>query len=264
MQHHKWQSDLFFQYPRNTVATSEGKVEMPILYYDNSVMMALFRVDSNKAQALVAEQGLQVVRTLGGKALAGLAFYQYRDTSIGVYNEVGVAIAVVPSGTKAPRYPLVSMLNTLDKAPVGFCILDLPVTTPAACAAGREIWGYPKFVTPIAFSLKGSQFDGVVTDPDTHQDLLHLSGKAGAGIPGPLLDLVLYSRHNAGLLRTLVNTRGGAHICLPGSMRATVSDSSTHPMAQRLRALGLHHARPAFVFHSHALQLRLNAGAVLP
>jgi hypothetical protein len=205
-----------------------------------------------------------VVRTLGGKALAGIAFYQYRDTSIGVYNEVGVAIAVVPSGTKAPRYPLVSMLNTLDKAPVGFCILDLPVTTPAACAAGREIWGYPKFVTPIAFSLKGSQFDGVVTDPDTHQDLLHLSGKAGAGIPGPLLDLVLYSRHNAGLLRTLVNTRGGAHICLPGSMRATVSDSSTHPMAQRLRALGLHHARPAFVFHSHALQLRLNAGAVLP
>lgn len=257
------QNELFFQYPRNAVPTSQGSVDLPILYYDNSVMMGLFRVDYDKAQALLAGQGLQAVRVVGGMALVGIAFYQYRDTSIADYNEVGVAIAVVPTGTAVPALPLLSMLNSPDKAPVGFFVVDLPVTTAAACAAGRELWGYPKFQTPIGFSLQGSRFEGTVTDPDSGAELLRLSGTAGVGMPAPLLDLVMYSRHQDRLLRTLANTRGGARACLPGSMRLQVSDSG-HPMARRLHALGLNGAKPAILFHSHALQLRLNAGAVLP
>ena len=264
MSQDKWQRDLFFQYPRNTLPTSQGEIEMPIMYYDDSVLMALFRADYDQAQALFADQGLQAVRVYGGKALVGMAFYQYRETSIADYNEAGVAIATVPNGTKVPRFPLLSLLRALDKAPIGHCVIDLPVTTPVACAAGREIWGYPKFVAPIGFSLKGSHFDGAVTDPASGKDLVRLSGKAGIGVPGPLLDLVLYSRHNGRLLRTLVNTRGGARTCLPGSLRVTVANDSLHPMAKRLHALGLHGAKPTIVFYSHALQLRLNAGAVLP
>ncbi len=255
--------EFFFQYPLTAVTTSEGQVELPILYYDNSALMALFRVDYDKAQAMVASQGLQAVRVFGGKALVALACYQYRETSIADYNETGVAIAAVPNGTQVPAFPLVSMLNSLDKAAVGFHVVDLPVTTPAACAAGFELWGLPKFVTPISFSLQGKQFDGAVTDPGTGKDLLRLSGKAGIGVPGPLLDLVLYSRNHGKLLRTLVNTRGGAQFCLPGSIRLQVADS-VHPMAQRLHALGLSNASPDLLFHTHALQLRLNAGAVLP
>jgi hypothetical protein len=93
--------------------------------------------------------------------------------------------------------------------------------------------------------------------------MVRLAGRAGPGLPAPLLDLVLYSRHRGQMLRTLVNTRGGCRACLPGSLRLRVSGSS-HPMAQRLKRLGLDNARPALVFHSHALQLRLNAGAALP
>lgn len=264
MNQHNWHADPFFQYPRTMLATSASDVAMPILYYDNSVMMALFRLDYDQAQALVADQGLQAVRIVGGKALVAIAFYEYRSTSIADYNEVGVAIAVIPAGARQPPSPLRSMLKPLDQATVGFCVVDLPVTTVAACAAGREIWGYPKFVTPIRFSLKGKAFDGAVTDPSSGADLVRLSGKAGLGVRGPLLDLVLYSRHHGQLLRTLVNTRGGAQVCLPGSLQLTVDEFSSHPMAQRLRALGLHKAKPALVFHSHALQLRLNAGAVLP
>jgi len=259
----KSQNDLFFQYPRTPFTTSEGAIDLPIFYYDDSVLMALFRVDYDKAQAMVAEQGLQAVRASGGKALVGVAFYEYRDTSIGGYNEVGLAIAVVPKATRAPRFPMLEMLKPLDMASVGYFIVDLPVTTPAACAGGREIWGYPKFVTNIGFSLRGNGFDGFVTDPDTGRNLLRLYGNAGPGLPGPLLDLVLYSRLKGQMLRALVNTRGGARICLPGSMQVEVSDSQ-HPMARHLRELGLNNARPFMLFYSHALQLRLNAGAVLP
>jgi hypothetical protein len=206
---------------------------------------------------------LQAVRFCGGKAMVVVAFYQYRETSIADYHEVGVAIAALPEGMTAPVFPTLSLFNKLDKAPVGFHVIDLPVTTPTACAAGKEIWGYPKFVTPIHFSLQGNRFDGAVTAPDSGEDMVRLAGRAGPGLPAPLLDLVLYSRHRGQMLRTLVNTRGGCRACLPGSLRLRVSGSS-HPMAQRLKRLGLDNARPALVFHSHALQLRLNAGAALP
>ena len=257
-----WQNDPFFQYPKTTFASSEGAVELPILYFDNSTLIALFWVDHARACAQVAP-GLQAVRFGNGKALVALALYEYRATSIADYREAGVAIAVVPQGVQQPAWPLLSLFRSLDKNPVGFYVVDLPVTTAAACAAGREIWGYPKFVTPIDFSLQGGHFAGAVMDPAGGAPLFTVRGKAGIAVPGPLMDLVLYSPHQGHMLRTLVNTRGGARLGLAGSMALEVSNSA-HPMAQRLVALGLQHAKPAFVSYSHALQLRLNAGAALP
>jgi len=255
--------DPFFQYPQTNYPTSQGEVAMPILYFDDSNFMAAFFVDIEKAQPLLLADGFEAIKFGNRKALAIVAFYQYRHTSIGAYNEVGVAIAAHPPALPISSSPLLSLFRHPDNNSVGFCIIDLPVTTPAACAAGREIWGYPKFVTAIDFSLNGKCFSGVVTDPSTSTPLLKLSGTTGLSVSGPLLDLVLYSRHHGTTLRATANTRGGGKICLPGSVRLEVSNSS-HRMAENLRALGLANAKPVFVSHTHALQLRLNAGAVLP
>lgn len=254
--------DPFFQYPQTNYPTSEGDVAMPILYFDDSNFIAMFFVDFDRAQALVRPDSLEAVRFSNGKALAAVAFYEYRLTSIGSYNEVGVGIAATPPGTPLPKRPLLSLLRHPDNNRIGFNIIDLPVTTPAACAAGRDIWSYPKFVTPISFSLKGRRFTGSVTDPVTSSDLVTLSGCAGLGVRGPLLDLVLYSRHQGQTLRATAITRGGGMVCLPGSMRLKVS-TSNHRMAENLRRLGLDNAKPAFVSYTHKLQLRLNAGAVV-
>jgi hypothetical protein len=158
---------------------------------------------------------------------------------------------------------LLSLFFKLDTHRAGFHVVDLPVTTAAACAAGREIWGYPKFVAPIGFALDGASFRGAVANPDGQGSLLTLSGKAGWSVPAPLLDLVLYSSLEGRMLRALVNTRGGGRIGLAGSMRLDVADSD-HAMCRHLRALGLKNAKPAFVSFTRRFQLRLNAGAVLP
>lgn len=258
-----WSKDPFFQYPLWPAPTSQGNVDLPILYYDNSNLIAMFWVEHDAAQSLVEQQGLTAIRFAGTKALIALAFYEYRNTAIGPYNEVGVAIAALPNGSTPPAMPLLSLFYKLDCNRAGFYVMDLPVTTAEACAAGREIWGYPKFVTPISFSLNEGNFSGTVAAPDGPGNLLTLSGKAGVGVPGPLLDLVLYSRLDGKLLRTLVNTRGGGTIGLPGSIRLQVSDSD-HVMSRNLRTLGLRDAKPAFVSYTHKLQLRLNAGAILP
>lgn len=255
-----WHQDPFFQYPLTQFQSSEGNVDLPILYFDNSNFMTMFEVEFETANSFLKEKGLTAVRFASGKALVIVGFYEYRETAISDYNEVGVAIACVPNGVQAPRFPLLSLYKPLDKQQIGFHVIDLPVTTQAACAAGKEVWGYPKFVTPIGFSLDAKRFRGTVGDPESGDSMLELSGDLGIGLPAPQLDLVLYSHHNGSLLRTLINTRGGGRTCLPGSLRLKVSNSM-HPMAQRLAQLGLSNAAPKMVFYSHGLQLRLNAGA---
>ncbi len=256
-----WQEDPFFQYPISLGRCSAGEVELPVLYYDCSSVMAMFWVDKVKAQQLVNEQGLNAISYAGGKALFCLAFYEYRQTAIGAYNEVASAIAVAPKGVKQPAMPLLSLLKSVDRQRQGFFVLDLPVTTQEACAAGRELWGYPKFVTAIDFSLTGNTFSGAVKDPSSQGSIVGMSGTVGLGIRGPQLDLISYSRNDDQMLRTTVITRGGGKICFAGSARLAVSQGSLHPMAQRLNSLDLAGAKPFAVMHTHNLQLRLNQGA---
>jgi hypothetical protein len=257
-----WLNDPFFQYPTTTAPTSEGDCTLPIMYFENSNMITMYAVDYEAARAMMAPKNMTPIRFMGGKAMVSVAFFQYRNCAINPYNEVGAAIAALPNGTQQPALPLLSLFRSLNKPRAGFYVIDLPVTTKAACAAGREIWGYPKFVTPISFDQNGARFSGEVSDPGGTGDILTLSGKAGLRVPGPLLDLSLYSTLDGKIQRTLVNTRGGAMIGLPGSIRLRVSDSD-HVMAKNLRALGLKDAKPSFLSYSNTLQLRLNAGRVV-
>lgn len=124
-----WRQDPFFQYPLTPFQSSEGNIDLPILYFDNSNFMALFNVEFDAANAFLKDKGLTAVRFAGGKALVAVGFYEYRETAIADYNEVGVAIACVPNGVKAPRLPLLSLYQPLDKQQIGFHVIDLPVTT---------------------------------------------------------------------------------------------------------------------------------------
>lgn len=257
-----WHQDPFFQYPLTPFTTSEGEIDLPILYYDNSNFLALYEIDLSKANALLTEHSADAVEFSSGKTLLAIATYEYRDTAVGAYNEAGVAIATVPTGTPQPKHPWLALYQALDKRKLGFTVIDLPVTTAAACAAGKDVWGLPKFITDISFNRSKAEFSSTIKDPNDEGEILTISGASGISVPAPQLDLILYSEHNNELLRTLVVTRGGGRLCLPGSIRATVGTSS-HPMAQRLREAGIHEQKPKLVFYSDTLQLRLNAGAKL-
>jgi len=258
-----FEADPFFQYARTPVATSEGNVDLPFFVYEASIFSSGYWIDLERAQALVVDTGLEAVRFENGKALVGVNFYDYRNTSVGSYREVATAVAVVPKGLTPPRFPFLSLFGNMDKIQMGFYIFDLPVTTAAADVAGREIWGFPKFVTPIDFARNGERFEIWVTDPDAKETILKFSGVGGVGAPGPLFDAVLLSSKHGKILRTIVTTRGGAKFRYAGSIRLEVSDSQ-HPMAQRLIALGLKNAQPSFFSQSDKLQMRLSAGAPLP
>ena len=254
----------FFQVPRQRVQTTQGAVELPILYYDTSTLNAFFLVDKAKVEAVLKGTGLSPALTIGGKALVALACFEYRDTSVGVYNEVGVAAAVTRSGEALPLGGWRDLLATLrqpEERRVAFHIIDLPVTTAAANAAGREIWGYPKFVTEIPFTLNGRHFHCAVKTPEGGT-LMQLTGRMGPSFPTAPLSLTLLSLRDGEMVRATVNVRGASKMALPGSLKLTVPDSR-HPMAQRMHALGLDGAEPFAVSWTHDFQSRLNGGVVV-
>lgn len=254
--------DPFFLVPRHAVTTSEGRVELPILYYDTSALFAFFMVDRARVEGVLAGTGLVPALTVGELALAAVACFEYRETSVGVYNEVGLCVAVTRPGEARELGGWKDMLATLQQPEmrhVAFHILDLPVTTAAANAAGREIWGFPKFVTDIPFVLKGREVSCQVMAPGTALPVMTLSGQMGPSIPGMPLSLTLISCHRGALWRSTVNVRGDTRLALPGSVRLEVGGGG-HAMAERLVALGLDKARSLALMWTHAFQSRLNEG----
>jgi hypothetical protein len=254
--------DRFFRGPRTTRTTSQGPVDLPIFYYDTSNVVAVFGASRAAAEKLLEGTGLEPALAADGGARVGLSFYEYRDTSVGVYNEVGMAIFAARRGERRFLRGLADLLVPPRWRASGAYVVDLPVTTPAADAAGREIWGYPKFVTGIGFRLNGRDFESSVLDPSTNEAILTLSGRMGPGVPAPPLSLVTFSMLNGTLVRTHVKVRGMVTVHARGTMRLSVGRAG-HRMADNLRTLGLAEARLRLVTRTERFQSRLPLGATI-
>lgn len=249
----------FLQVPTREVNTSRGEVRLPILYSDASVLFALFAVEYARAEAKMEGPGLVPLRLPGGKAAVLVAFLEYRETSIGPYNEVGTAIAVLPRGEARGELAL-DLLRPSSRRKLGLHVIDLPVSTPTAHAAGRELWGYPKFVTELPMSFGKESFRGVVREPDSGEPMVTLEGQTGlARVPVPAMDLVLYSHLGGTLLRTLIDVRAPMRLARGNGFQLRVGPSG-HRMARNLRDLGLDGARPLIVQSTSRFQSRLNGG----
>lgn len=254
-------NDPFFNVPREQRPTSEGMVDFPICYYETRCVQAFFRCPLPAVTASLHGTGLRPGQVLGREAIVAMAFFEYTDTSIGPYNEVGIAVPALPLPSRSGSRWL-ELLRDVDNPcrELGFNVLHLPVSTVAACAAGREIWGYPKFVSDIPFRLDGRDLDSGVTDPvQTNQSICRIYGRMGPGLPGPTLSLLLYSQVEQQRLRATVNVRGNTRLHLPGSVRLQLGQSH-HPMHQTLRQLGLDGAKPLLLSVTRHFQSRLNLG----
>jgi hypothetical protein len=235
--------DPFLDRARASFPTSAGDVELPGLFRDGAAVFAFFRADLGRAAQVLAGGPFVPVRFAGGGALAALAAYDYRDSSIGPYREVGTALAVVPRGVRVPALPLLHLVREEAHDDVGWHVLDLPVTTRIADAAGRELFGLPKFESEIAFELGAGSARVVVQAPTGEEPVLALEGHPGPGVVLGSMDLVLYTELGGALHRSLVETRGRMHTSL-GRGLVLRTGGADHPMARRLRALGLDGARP--------------------
>ena len=153
--------------------------------------------------------GLRVV-TVGRRALFTIAVADYEDTDLGAYQEVGLIFLVTgPRGR-------------------GIYVWHLPVNQEFTNAAGREIWGYPKFVTDISVEVRGSAMRTVLAD------VLELEVKRGL-VPTPLPAPPTYTVLD-GVSRVTTFRSKGLALARPGGARLTLG---TGPISEELGSLGL-------------------------
>ncbi len=217
-----------------------------------------YLVPARAAQRIVDPTGLEVTGPVPGWALVALAVCRYDDTDLDPYHEVAVSFVVRPHD--AP--PLGSALQRTREfftGAIGAYIHQLPVDQEFTCAAGRGIWGFPKWVTSIDIdepsdpAPRGGTGTTVrLVDDGVH--VLTLTVAAGGRLHLPAQAPPSYSFADGVLRRTLWSTSsegtsgrvGGASLVL-----------GHHPMADELRSLGL---PKRALFSSSASQMRASFG----
>ena len=249
-----------FAVPRTRVTTSEGPVEFPIFYHDLSGLFLNYFVDYVQVASLLAGTGLTPCRFFNGKSMVSLIFYEYRQTSIGAYNEATIVLMVRPEGEHQPVSNLVNFLRRSGaKWTMGGYVLEMPVTLPLARAAGREIWGYPKFETQIPFKMVGKRYEFSVLDPVTGEEIFSVRGSLGVGLGLGAFDFVTFSNHGDQVLKTIIDVEGKFKVSLNKEVKLQIGPGN-HRMAQHLRVLGFDRLAPFAVISTDRCRTRLNQG----
>jgi Acetoacetate decarboxylase (ADC) len=218
-----------------------GKFSLPIRYFDARCLIAEFSLERSRVNEALRGTGLRA--TTGGETASVLyGCFEYRDSDLGPYNEIGLSIPALAPGDAEPA----------------LYVMHLPVTTAETDRIGRALWGYPKFVAGINIHGDGRAFSSALRDP-AGLLIAKLDGVFAALKSSPPTDLPTYSHLNGQLLRTRIEALtpfeegGGAGFVLKVG-------PSDHPMAQALRALGLDGARPVGVRRADPFQAMLFPG----
>jgi len=248
--------DVFFSAPeaaQSPHSTRSGPCDLPIHYRDASHFGAFFRVELSKARQLVGPDRVIEPWPILGRAVAAIYVWEYRDSSVGSYREVGLGIQCRIKG-KRPSVVRLGLDMGADDAQ-GIWVLNLPVTTQAAHDAGVDLWGYPKYVTPIETRFQAAE-SSVTLGSELTLSLPRPSGPTLAGQP-----VVTYTERQGRLIRTRIDVDHRARWGLGGGARLSLEGEG--PLARSARALGLDGLSPVAAFRVDGFRARLPVGVDL-
>jgi Acetoacetate decarboxylase (ADC) len=224
------------------ILSDGSKCDLPIRYYDVQCLVATFLTEPDRAAALLTGTPLQAVVQEDGKAVVVVYCIEYRMTDIGPYNEVGLTILAAALG---------------DPVPANY-VVDLPVTTVVANRAGREIWGYNKFVAGIDVRSDVERFTTILRDTE-HQLIASVEGSRGVSVPAPPVDILTFTMLKGRLVKTVIQVLTPYQASRGENLVPRVGNSN-HPMTSHLRALALDGARPVLVHYADPFQSLLFPG----
>ncbi|WP_212746207.1 hypothetical protein, partial [Nonomuraea sp. KC401] len=248
----------FLSVPAHAVDGPAGPVELPIRCLDGGALTSYFAVDAAAAARLLHGSGFGPAAGVAGRALVTVHTAWNRHTSAGGYRELHVGIAV-PDPWRPPSArprPLLGadLLRRADRRCSGSFLAGSVVDAAAVHAVGARLWGGEPWLAPLEFGLMSGSVRVAAGAPGNR--LLTLHGRLGPGLPAPALDLVGYVPGAAGeTLRSCVRSRGRGRLHPLPRLRLAVGPGSAHPLAHRLRELGLHGARPLLCLSAGTRQM---------
>ncbi len=248
------QTDAFFEtVPQRPHPTRKGTCDLPIRYHDASQYGVFFRVDLERARDVIGRDRAIEPWPILGKAVAAIYVWEYRGSTVGSYGEVGLGVHARRKGTRPSLVKLATDMGADDDQ--GIWVADLPVTTEEAYAAGVDLWGYPKYVTPIETRFE----DGGAS--------VRLGGELALSIGklrGPTMraqPVVTYTAKDGRLLRTRIDVDHRVRWGTGGSAKLEILGEG--PLAESARRLGLDRATRLAAFRTDGFRARLPAGVDL-
>ncbi|MFZ5572295.1 MAG: acetoacetate decarboxylase family protein [Thermodesulfobacteriota bacterium] len=223
----------FFPPDRQVTAVTHGQAtfELPVLYFRDDAFVVFYTADPGKIRDILPSDNLHPVLLPGRRSLVGLAAFNYTETTIGSYGEIGMIVPVV----YGPKPPPVLLPVVLESRFPGFgaLVLHLPVTKTLARDAGRGEWGYTKFIADMHFTITPEFMECCMMDGNHHILTMHVRRK------GIILrdkkPLITYSVRNGDLIRTVIPQTGAYRQAI--TPPDTHVDFGDHPMADTFRAL---------------------------
>lgn len=245
--------DPFLDVPQSPAPTRSGPCLLPLLYPDASQFGVLFRVDLERARDVIGrDRSIEPWPLLGG-ALAAIYVWEYRASSIGSYNEVGLGIQARRKGT---RPSLLRLLRDMgDQDDQGIWVVDLPVTGRTAYEAGHDLWGYPKYLTDIDTRI-ARDASRVRLAGELELSLGALRGPRLRGQP-----VVTYTNRGGRLIRTAIEV--DHHVVWGTGRSARLDLRGDGPLATSARRLGLERAPRLAAFRCDGFRARVPAGVDL-
>ena len=205
--------------------------ELPILYFRDDLFIMFLTGSYSKIKGVMPSPHLHPVSVTGGKGLIGIAAFNYFDTSIAPYGEIGVVLPAVYSHKVPP--PLLPVLLESKYPGFGTLVMHLPVTRILARDAGRKEWGYTKFVADMKFVNTPEYHQVEMIEGQKHILTLRVAKK------GILMrdnkPLVTYSVKNRNLIQTTIAQKGVCRMSLSG--KGSFLELGNHQVSESIRNL---------------------------
>ena len=249
----------FFDVPRTYVTTSHTRTQIPIFFHASACRIINYFIDYEVVRTFLDGTGLLPIRFFNNKAIFSLAFFNYHQGSMEDYGEVVLGTISYPEKLKPPLFPFLRLLLTQKPRTMANYTIDMPVTTMASLAAGREIWRFAKFITQIPYKLSGNYFEFSVLDPDTHEFIVNVRGEMGIGFQGPAFDFTLFYNYEDTITRAEVEVGSKLKYSICKDIQVKVGPSN-HRMSENIRKLGLQNAKPFSIISSDCLRTISNPG----
>jgi len=156
-------SSFLDHFPQKELMIRDFPSKTPLFFRDVSMMLAIFEADAKVAKQYLPSSDFKLISPFPGRALIGINCFEYKDSDIGPYNEVSIAIAVE---NKKWKPGFVSVFGSTLTQNFHANILQLPVTTDVALHGGLDFFNYPKYKADIEFIENETNRTCIVKDND--------------------------------------------------------------------------------------------------
>lgn len=240
-----------------------GTFKFPVAFRDVHYVALLYKANLSAVHKLLDSTGFKPALFMMRSPLVALGLIQYKDSDLGAYNEIILAIPVVPETCNQSAIPnWLDLYAPFTRKKGGQYIIHIPVTTQLSVDAGVKCWGYPKTVMPINHQFEGHRLESTLKDKDDTL-LFNAAGNLGFGIPIPSMNLMTYSFLDGNPVKTTVDVDAAMKWHPFADIRISVSNTK-HPIVQTIMDLCIADRKPSLAISAPHFAAKFHAPERMP